>query len=217
MSAALQPSNALPARAKKWDPRTLFSWIWLAIGVALLAYVGYEYASMHFEQQSLSAQWERQNAQATRSAYPAAPLEDELTRLSIPKIGLDAVIVEGTSHRQLTIAPGHVKGTSLPGDDGNAVISAHRDTFFRHIYELQKGDGIVVRRGGHVFNFQVTGKKIVDPDDISVIQRTPDAELTLLTCYPTYYIGPAPERLVVFSKLVPNQNAVAPTQAAAKP
>ena len=215
MPSAPQSTNQLAAFTRKFDRRRLFSWIWLALGAILLSYVGYEYASMHFEQQSLNAQWERQNAQAANSAYPAPAATDELTRLSIPKIGLDAVVVEGTSHRQLTIAPGHLKGTSLPGEDGNAVISAHRDTFFRHIYELQKGDGIVVRRGGRVFNFQVTGKKIVDPDDVSVLQRTPDAQLTLLTCYPTYYIGPAPERLVVFSRLVQNQAAVSSAQAGA--
>src|SRR5438270_13104687 len=214
MSSTSQTTNKLAVLARRFDRRRLFSWIWLALGAALLSYVGYEYASMHFEQQSLNAQWERQNAQTVNSAYPAPAAAGELTRLSIPKIGLDAVIVEGTSHRQLIIAPGHVKGTSTPGEEGNAVISAHRDTFFRHIYELQKGDGIVVRRGGHVYNFQVTGKKIVDPDDVSVIQRTPDAQLTLLTCYPIYYIGPAPERLVVFSKLVPDQGAAAPAQSA---
>src|SRR5579859_2440887 len=95
--------------ARLFDRRKL-SWLWIAIGLALLGYVGYEYASMHFEQQSLSQQWERQNAAAASSAYPT-PAVDELTRLSIPKIGLDAVIVEGTSYRQLKIAPGHIKGT----------------------------------------------------------------------------------------------------------
>ena len=92
--------------------------------------------------------------------------------------------------------------TAMPGEPGNAVITGHRDTFFRHIYELQKGDEIVVRRNGQTFKYQVTGKKIVKPEDVSVLKQTKDAQLTLITCYPTYYIGPAPERLVVFSKLV---------------
>jgi LPXTG-site transpeptidase (sortase) family protein len=60
----------------------------------------------------------------------------------------------------------------------------------------------LIRRRGEVYKFEVTGKKIVTPDDISVLRRTKDPRLTLITCYPTYYIGPAPERLVVFSKLI---------------
>src|SRR5207237_6803091 len=94
-----------------------------------------------------------------------------------------------------------------PGEPGNAVITGHRDTFFRHIYELQKGDEILVRRNGELYKYQVTGKKIVDPEDVSVLKQTTDAQLTLITCYPTYYIGPAPQRLVVFSKLVPTPPA----------
>src|SRR5437868_2293314 len=147
MSPVPQSTHESAAPAQKRDRRKLFSWIWLTVGAVLLSYVGFEYASMHFEQRSLTSQWERQNRTAATVSYPAPAAPDELTRLSIPKIGLDAVIVEGTSHRQLTIAPGHVKGTSTPGEEGNAVISAHRDTFFRHIYELQKGDGIVLGAG----------------------------------------------------------------------
>jgi sortase A len=90
----------------------------------------------------------------------------------------------------------------MPGNTGNSVITGHRDTFFRHIYELQKGDAIYVRRNGEVFKYEVTGKKIVKPEDVSVLKQTSDAQLTLITCYPTYYIGPAPDRLVVFSRLV---------------
>jgi sortase A len=90
-----------------------------------------------------------------------------------------------------------------PGETGNAVITGHRDTFFRHIYELNKGDDIFVQRNGKMFRYQVTGKRVVQPTDISVTHNSEDARLTLITCYPTYYIGPAPERLVVFSKLAP--------------
>ena len=95
-----------------------------------------------------------------------------------------------------------MKETAMPGETGNAVITAHRDTFFRHIYELSKGDQIEVRRNGRTFIYAVTGKKVVMPEDMSVIEPTTDAQLTLITCYPTYYIGPAPKRLVVFSRLV---------------
>ena len=139
---------------------------------------------------------------ATAPGLPKLSPEEMLTRVSIPKIGLDAIVVEGATHKQLAIGPAHIKDTALPGETGNAVITGHRDTFFRHIYELQKGDAIFVRRNGEVFKYEVTGKKIVKPEDVSVLKQTTDAQLTLITCYPVYYIGPAPDRLVVFSKLV---------------
>jgi sortase A len=107
-----------------------------------------------------------------------------------------------------------MKETAMPGETGNAVITGHRDTFFRHIYELAKGDEIQVRRNGRVFTFVVTGQRIVQPDDVSVLKQTDDPQLTLITCYPTYYIGPAPQRLVVFSKLVDSSDYGQPSKQA---
>lgn len=184
--------------------RQSYSAVLILIGVGLLGYVGHEYWVMHREQQELHQKWlAQQQSSALHSNSPAIKEEDDrLTRVSIPKINLDLVVVEGTNHRALRLGPGHLKDTPLPGEVGNSVISAHRDTFFRHIYELAKGDEIQVRRDGHTYIFQVMGKRIVDPDDLSVIRNTDDARLTLITCYPTYYIGPAPQRLIVTAKLV---------------
>ena len=178
----------------------------------MLIYVGSQYWTMHQTQARLQAQWDRQQAsfQANRQTTTPASvhtspsgIDPALTRIEIPKINLAAMVVEGDSAKQLLLGPGHITQTPLPGEPGNAVITAHRDTFFRHIYELSPGDEILVERNGQTFRYAVTGKKIVKPEDVSVLQRTGDAELTLITCYPTYYVGPAPERLVVFSKLVP--------------
>ena len=183
--------------------RQRFSAILIAVGVGLLCYVGSEYWAMYHEQQALRHEWiEQQNKIATVGSNATSVKDDGLTRVSIPKINLDLIVVEGTSHKALRIGPGHLKNTPAPGELGNSVISAHRDTFFRHIYELTKGDEIQVRRNGHIYTFQVTGRKIVEPSDISILRNTPDARLTLVTCYPTYYIGPAPQRLIVFAKLI---------------
>lgn len=183
--------------------RQRLSAILIAVGVGLLCYVGSEYWAMYHEQQALRHEWiEQQNKIATVGSNATSVKDDGLTRVSIPKINLDLIVVEGTSHKALRIGPGHLKNTPAPGELGNSVISAHRDTFFRHIYELTKGDEIQVRRNGHIYTFQVTGRKIVEPSDISILRNTPDARLTLVTCYPTYYIGPAPQRLIVFSKLI---------------
>jgi sortase A len=179
--------------------RKAISPILMIVGAGLLGYVASQYARMADSQRRLEAEWQRQAAQV--SIPSAAPIRGTLTRIMIPKIKLDAIVVEGDSREQLLQGPGHLVHTAAPGEPGNAVITAHRDTFFRRIYELNSGDEIKVLRDGRTFHYQVTGKKIVKPQDVSVLQPAPDARLTLITCYPTYYIGPAPERLVVFSRL----------------
>jgi len=188
------------------------AYVLVAAGVALLGYVGIQYGVMYRTQRALSRQFAEQqerlaaqqnSAATTDSTFGAKPQPDSLIRLSIPKINLDAIVVEGSTRKALLKGPGHLETTAYPGEDGNVVITAHRDTFFRNIYELKNGDTIQVQRNGATFLYEVTGKKVVDPADMSVAAPTKDAHLTLITCYPTYYIGPAPERLVVFSRLLP--------------
>jgi sortase A len=187
----------------------------IVIGIALLGYVGSQYWSMYRSQKNLEAEWERQAATVNTPAQAALSPDQMLTRVIIPKINMDAIVVEGASRKDLSEGPGHMKETAMPGETGNAVITAHRDTFFRHIYELVKGDQIQVRRNGRVFTYEVTGKRIVEPDDVSVLKQTAGQRLTLITCYPTYYIGPAPQRLVVFSKLIDSSDYGQPKQAQA--
>jgi sortase A len=180
----------------------------MLIGLSLLLYVGVQYGTMLATQRRLAQQWEQQE-QAARAAGLAA--NDELVRLSIPKIELNAVIVEGTSHKELLIGPGHLQETPEPGMPGNSVISGHRDTFFRRIHELSNGDIILVQHNGKTFSYEVTGKKIVSPYDISVIQPSDGTHLTLITCYPTFYVGPAPERLVVLTRLLDSRSPATET------
>ena len=199
--------KAFPLRSwRRYLNRRSLSVALMLTGAGLLGYVGSAYWETASTQRRLETEWERQTGSvsaAAASSQPAVSPQQLLTRVLIPKIKLDAIVVEGTSSRQLSEGPGHLGLTAMPGEPGNAVITAHRDTFFRHIYELNKGDEITVLRNGQTFRFAVTGKKVVKPDDVSVLRPTPDPQLTLITCYPTYYIGPAPERLVVFSKLAP--------------
>src|SRR5579859_469222 len=198
----LERVKAVAGKMRPYFSRKAVSLALIVIGVALLGYVGSQYWGMYRSQQRLEAEWERQAATANAPGQAVIPPEQMLTRVVVPKIGLDAIVVEGASRKELSEGPGHMKETAMPGETGNAVITAHRDTFFRHIYELVKGDHIQVRRAGRVFTYEVTGKKIVMPEDVSVIRQTPDPQLTLITCYPVYYIGPAPKRLVVSSKLI---------------
>jgi len=200
----LPSSRTLKAHLRRWWSTAL-----LLVGAVLLVYVTFEYGSMYVRQRQLSAEWEKQNAPSSAAPPKAQDPREQMTRLSIPSIDLDAIVVEGTNSRQLAIAPGHMTDTAAPGENGNAVITAHRDTFFRHIYELNSGDQIVVRRGGKSFQYLVEKKFVVKPSDVSVLRPTNDARLTLVTCYPTYYVGPAPERLVVTAKLANPANATA--------
>ena len=208
-------------RLRGMDLRTAVSLGCIALGACLLAYVSWNYASMYVEQRELAREWQRQQQAALmhpvsdKTPSPKVSWDDGLTRLTVPKIGLDAIVVEGTNYHDLKLGPGHLKDTPAPGDEGNSVISGHRDTFFRHIHELDKGDEVLVQRGGRTYRYAVTGKKIVDPDDTWVAEKTKDSELTLITCYPTYYIGPAPNRLVVFTKLVGEQPESAGVKTAA--
>ncbi len=187
----------------------LLAYSLMVCGIVLVIYVSAQYLGMYRDQRQLEREWaQQQQAPAnSTSPLPAGAPSDRLTRILIPKINLDVVVVEGTSYRDLMKGPGHIRNTAYPGQIGNSVISAHRDTFFRNIYELKKGDVVEVRRNGETYHYEVTGKKIVDPDDVSVIRPSKDARLTLITCYPTYFIGPAPERLVVAAKLIPNPPA----------
>ena len=195
--------NRTKTRLQPYFGRRGVSLLLIMVGVVLLGYVLGEYWGMYRSQRNLEAEWQRQSAAVTAGGPKKLPAgATMLTRVVIPKIGMDAIVVEGDSRKALSAGPGHMTDTPPPGEPGNSVITAHRDTFFRHIYELEKGDQIQVRRSGRNFTFAVTGKTIVMPEDVGVIERSDDPRLTLITCYPIYYVGPAPKRLVVFSRLV---------------
>jgi sortase A len=189
----------------------------LSSGIVILGYAGFQYGAMIYEQRQLQARWrEQQRVQRADEQHSLTALrENGLARISIPSIQLSAVIVEGTDHDSLLMGPGHLTGTAEPGEPGNAVVSAHRDTFFRKITDLTPGATILIERGGRIFTYVVEGIKIVKPNDLSVAAPTADNRLTLVTCDPAYYPGPAPQRLVVISKLM---SAVpSPSVAALKP
>jgi sortase A len=169
------------------------------VGLLLLFNVSFQYWQMYAAQRNLALEWQQQDA---RPASIVVSDGDVLSRLTIAKINLDAVIVEGTSRKSLKLGPGHMEDSAVPGSSGNSVIVAHRDTFFRHLDELQEGDGIYLRRQGEVYRFEVAGRRVVEPTDLSVLRQSPSAQLTLITCYPTHYVGPAPKRLVVVARLI---------------
>jgi len=134
-----------------------------------------------------------------------SPGRSGVARLLVPKIGLDTVVVEGTTAQALLMGPGHMENTAFPGTEGNSVIAAHRDTFFRRLGELRRGDSIYLESSDDLYHYTVTGTRVVEPGDLSVVKPTADALVTLITCYPIRYVGPAPRRLVVVAQLKPTR------------
>ncbi len=127
--------------------------------------------------------------------------EGTIGKIEIPRIGLSAMIAEGTEWATLRRAIGHIPGTAFPGETGNAAVAAHRDTFFRGLRNISRGDAIDVTTDRGVFRYVVESTEIVKPNDVSVLQPGQSQELTLITCYPFFWIGPAPKRFIVHAKI----------------
>jgi len=118
-------------------------------------------------------------------------------RIEIPRIGLKTMILEGVSQRTLAVAVGHVPGTALPGNLGNVGLAGHRDTFFRGLRGVQPGDAIVLTTLSGSYEYRVKSCEVVTPHDTRVLANSAEPSLTLVTCYPFHYLGPAPERFIV--------------------
>lgn len=123
-------------------------------------------------------------------------------RIRIPRIGVSAIIREGVDARTLSRAVGHVPGTAAPGSDGNSALSAHRDTFFRPLESIRPGDRIQISTLDEDVTYIVSDTRIVSPTEVSVLAPTDERTLTLITCYPFTYVGPAPDRFIVRAKAV---------------
>lgn len=135
------------------------------------------------------------------------PLPDSLLgRLRIPRLNLSAMVREGADSSTLRRAVGHIPGTALPGHAGNIALAGHRDTFFRALRNIHKSDTIDFETENGTYEYVVESTKIVSPKDVGVLAASGGKTLTLVTCYPFYYVGSAPKRFIVRA-----------TQAAASP
>jgi LPXTG-site transpeptidase (sortase) family protein len=118
-------------------------------------------------------------------------------RIEIPRIGLKTMILEGVSQRTLALAVGHIPGTALPGKAGNVGIAGHRDTFFRSLAGIHPDDDIVLTTLDGSYGYRVKSCEVVGPRDTRVLEDSTKPTLTLVTCYPFHYLGPAPKRFIV--------------------
>ena len=138
--------------------------------------------------------------------YKAALLQKTpptLAILRIPRLNLEVPVHDGTTDAVLDLAAGRIEETALPGTPGNVGIAAHRDGFFRVLKDIKEGDTLVLDTPVKEEHYRVEWIRITTPDDVSVIDPTPDRAVTLVGCYPFYFKGSAPQRFIV--RAVPDQ------------
>ncbi len=182
-------------RLLRWSQRFLF-----IVGTLVIGYVGFTLLDARIYQASAKRSLENQILEKEpHEIQPKSAIKpgDVLGRLDIPRLGLSVVVLQGTSSRMLRLGTGHIESTPLPGEAGNSGIAGHRDTFFRGLKDIRKNDEIQFQTSTELFRFAVDWAKVVAPDDLSVLAPSTESSLTLVTCYPFYFVGPAPSRFVV--------------------
>lgn len=146
--------------------------------------------------------------QAGRPQIPAAQKprspggQSLIGRLSIPRLDMSAMVREGTEEATLRVALGHIPGTALPGSLGNVGVAGHRDTWFRVLRGIHNGDVIRFETQGQMYVYRVESTRVVQPQEVDVLRAGQEPELTLVTCYPFYYVGTAPRRFIVKARQV---------------
>jgi sortase A len=133
---------------------------------------------------------------AARTRHEAAQ-SGLIGRIEIPSLGISAIVAEGTDATTLRRAVGHLKGSALPGEEGNVVLAGHRDSFFRGLRNARPGDRIRLTTPDGVFAYRVDSEMVVGGSRTDLLAGNGSPVLTLVTCYPFNYLGPAPERWIV--------------------
>lgn len=167
-------------------------------------YVLYKQTKDEFKE-SVNKETEKKLEQKKRNEplYKTYPkFGDEMGTLSIPRINAKIPIFHGTNEDELSKGIGHYAKSVLPGERDNSVLAGHRDTVFRQLGDVKLGDQLIVTTSAGTFTYEVRKIRIVDKDDRTVIIPKPRPTLTVSTCYPFRYIGPAPQRYVLVAGLV---------------
>jgi sortase A len=174
-------------------------YFFLAFGVFALGYAGFVFADSNAYQALEMKKFE----QPGRLSEPHILAEGEVIgEMQVPRLGLSVMVVQGDSHASLRHAVGHLAKSALPGEWGNVALAGHRDTFFRPLRDIQLGDEIRFMTLEHNFEYVVESIEVVAPTDIRVLEPSSGHDLTFITCFPFYYVGPAPKRFVVRAREV---------------
>jgi LPXTG-site transpeptidase (sortase) family protein len=120
--------------------------------------------------------------------------------IEIPRLAISSVVEEGVDSSTLWEAVGHIPGTAMPGEAGNSALAAHRDTYFRGLGDVEIRDVIVFRSPTANFRYRVESMRIVEADATDALPHSATPTLSLVTCYPFLYVGPAPKRFIVTAR-----------------
>ena len=185
--------TAPPRRVLKWAQGVFFMG-----AVLLLGYCAFVVLDTWIFQKQETAALEKFAPPAALVAAPAVIGPGGLIgRMEVQRLGVSVVVMEGISNKTLRRAVGHIGGTALPGQAGNVGIAGHRDTFFRPLRNIQIDDLITLTTPRGEYRYRVVSTKVVNPDDLAVLNSDGNEILTLVTCYPFYFVGPAPSRFIV--------------------
>jgi sortase A len=168
-----------------------------AFGILALGYAGFVLVDSRAYQ---TLETKKFSQAALLSEPPTVVEGDVIGELQVPRLGLDVIVVQGDSPASLRRAVGHLANSAMPGEPGNVALAGHRDTFFRALRDIQPGDEIRFKGRERSFDYLVESIKVVGPTDMYVLESLTGHELTLLTCFPFYYVGPAPKRFVVHAR-----------------
>lgn len=191
--------NLLPRKTRKMSPALTdvlrgACYFFLVFGILALGYAGFVVADS-YAYQALET---KKFTQAGPTQEPHILVEGEVIgELQVPRLGLDVIVVQGDSPASLRRAVGHLANSAMPGEPGNVALAGHRDTFFRPLRDIQPGDEIRFKAPARSFDYRVESIEVVGPTDMRVLEPSAEHELTLLTCFPFYYVGPAPKRFIV--------------------
>ena len=179
----------------RWTRHILFTGAFLAMG-----YCGF----------ILLDAWNFQRRQSDNLEHPPPgtsekAVEGLIGKMEIPRVGISVVVVEGTDKITLRRGAGHIEGTAVPGQPGNIGIAAHRDTFFRPLRNVRLNDIVTIATVKTEYRYRVVSTRVVKPEEVSVLKPSKQEILTLVSCYPFYFVGPAPNRFVVRAERIQQQ------------
>jgi sortase A len=194
-------------------PLSWFERVLVAIGCGCLTVCGLQVLEAQAFQQNAAQVLGREIAAPAGVSQPAiasgslagfmdagGPKDAVIGRLEVPRLHLSVIVMEGDDEATLARAAGHLPGTAFPWELGNAVVAGHRDTFFRPLQNRRGGDEIRSTTVPGTYEYHVTSTEVVTPDDVAVLAPTPTRSLTLVTCYPFVYVGPAPNRFIIHAR-----------------
>src|ERR1700733_1449520 len=169
------------------------AYVFFTFGIVALAYAGYVVADAYRYQAYEKSRFE--NVSQSEGPHPATE-GGVIGEIDLPRLGLETMVVQGDSPRILRRAVGHLPGTPLPWESGNVALAGHRDGCFRPLRNVRSGDAITLKTINGDFQYEVEATEVVAASDVRGLDASSGRMLTLVTCYPFYYVGSAPARFV---------------------